>query len=103
MTNNFVEYKNMDGGYRPIEIDLGRNITDEEKKAIHELESIFPHDDLFFEIKNQSLILYLNSIDLKLFHQKVKILTKRYNLKPEDNIFDELLKNVEKIKSYGLM
>lgn len=88
--------------YKVLEINLNRAPSREEINIVRELEQAFPRSELFFQISGFKLILNLNSVDLAYFKNKIANLIKKYNLNLAGNIFIELIKNIENIKSYGL-
>lgn len=90
------------GDYREIKIELLKPLSPPEKNIILILGSIFPKSDFFFQTSDGELVFYLREIDLPLFRNTVKRLVMDNKLDEKENIFDELLSRIEKIKSYGL-
>ncbi len=88
--------------HKPIEIKLERELLDQEKNVIKELEKNFPKTDFFFEIGKSNLIFNLREIDLNLFENTLNKLFKKYDLDEKDNIFIQILESIRKIKSYGI-
>jgi len=84
--------------YKKIEIASKEDISDKEKQIIKDLNSSFSKKDLFLEFEKNKIILNLKLIDLDKFKEKIKELTKEISHNP----FLELIKEIEKIKSYGL-
>ena len=88
--------------YKPIEINIDRELTSQEIDIISDLENIFPKSDFYF-IKNRvSLIFNLREIDLSFFQNKLNKLMNTYQINGSDNIFTQLLDHIKNIKSYGL-
>jgi DNA modification methylase len=91
-------------GYRLIQIDLDKTLSNQELNILSELEKIFPKTDFFFSSKtsDSKLIFHLREIDLNYFKNNIKKLIIENKLKESDNIFFKLIEKIEKIKSYGL-
>ena len=88
--------------YKPIEINIDRELTSQEIDIISDLENIFPKSDFYF-IKNRvNLIFNLREIDLSFFQNKLNKLMNKYQINGSDNIFTQLLDHIKNIKSYGL-
>ena len=88
--------------YKPIEINIDRELTSQEIDIISDLENIFPKSDFYF-IKNRvSLIFNLREIDLSFFQNKLNKLMNTYQINGSDNIFTQLLDHIKNIKGYGL-
>ena len=84
--------------YKKIEIKLVEEISEEENEVIKEVNNSFSKEDLFLEFEKKKIILNLKLIDLDKFKEKINELTKGLS----NNQFLELIKEIEKIKSYGL-
>ena len=84
--------------YKLIEIS---DIKEEEYKSIKELNERFPKTDIFFEIEDNKLLVYLRVIDYKKFKKELKSIIKKENLH-SDNVIENIIKEIENIKSYGL-
>lgn len=88
--------------HKPIEININQELTPEENNIISELENTFPKSD-FYIIKNgTNLIFNLREIDLNFFQNKLNKLMNEHQISNSDNIFNQILDNIKKIKSYGL-
>lgn len=68
--------------------------------GLQKLFSYYPTSDIFFKIDNGNLVLYLKQLDLSDFKKKTWYVKKIFPQKAE--IFDSILEEIEKIKSYGL-
>ena len=90
--------RKMEEDYKIIEIP---NLKKEEYEIIEELNKSFPKTNIFFEIDNSNLTVYLRVIDFKVFKNKLNRIIKKYKLN-SDNIINEIIKEIESIKSYGL-
>lgn len=88
--------------YRVIEMDLNRDLKQEEREIVKEVEAVFPRTDFFFELNGTKLAFFLNSVDLAYFKYKLDEIMKKKGIEGKDNPFLEIVKNVEGIKSYGL-
>ena len=89
--------------YKIINLDIGRPLHNEELKIIKSLEENFSNNDFFFKIKDSEINFYLKSIKLNNFKEHVNHQLKKYKIDVKDtNIFLEIIKKIENIKSYGI-
>ncbi len=84
--------------YKKISIPF--QLDNEILVGLQKLFSYYPHSDIFFKIENGNLVLYLKQLDLSDFKRKIWYVKKIFPQKSE--IFDIILNEIEKIKSYGL-
>ena len=68
---------------------------------LQRLFSCYPHSDIFFKLENEKLVLYLKQLDLSDFKRKIWYF-KKTNPSLKTAIYDTILQEIEKIKSYGL-
>ena len=88
--------------HKPIEINLGREISHQEDKVINELEKGFPKSDFFFNKNGTKLVFNLREIDLVFFESELKKLLNKHQINEDSNVFLQILDNIKSIKSYGL-
>ncbi len=91
-------------GYKVIEKEIGRSLSSKELEIIKKLEEKFPRSDFFFQVNDSEVAFHLNSLDLNAFKEYANHLIKEYELdvQTEKNIFFEIIKEIENIKSYGI-
>ncbi len=79
-----------------IERVIKKNIQNlnDEKEIVNLFNKAFLHDEARLEINNNHLLLKLREIDMN----KLKAFSKKHNNK----LFDDIIKTIENIKSYGL-
>lgn len=100
--------KQIEKKYKIIEIVLNRDIWIAELNVIDELKKLFSNDDFFFKTKKNKVIFNLKSIDLDNFKNRINQLIKnhyldqKYNISNSKNLFSEIIKRIENIKSYGI-
>jgi len=87
--------------YKKIVIELGRNISSEEKSVIIEVNKHFTKDSIYLEYDENKIIANLKILDLKKFKNKINEITDKYHLFPQ-NPFINLLQRIEDIGSYGI-
>ena len=71
-------------------------------EVIKKLEKNFSKNDISFQTKNGHFISKLHNIDLKLFSQTAQYLEKDYKFLKNKNPLKELIKQIKKVKSYGI-
>ena len=84
-----------DENYKRIEVNLGRPPTKKEIETAERLKTRLTTDDFHFDFKDNKISFFLRLIDFNRFKEEI-------NKSKEIQIFSELLKKVEEIKSYGL-
>ncbi|MEW6685395.1 MAG: site-specific DNA-methyltransferase [Candidatus Edwardsbacteria bacterium] len=85
--------------YKIIKIHVGNikeNIT-----TIEQLFSLYPKEDIFFEVANGDLTINLRQIDFSDFRRKIQSLIENSDDRVSQ-LLNSILSNIEKIKSYGL-
>ena len=70
--------------------------------VIKKLGEKFSKKDISFKAQNGHLVSKLHNIDLRLFQQIVKILERDHNFLKDKNPLKELVKQIERVKSYGI-
>ena len=70
--------------------------------VIKKLEKNFSKNDISFQTKNGHFISKLHNIDLELFSQTAQDLEKDYKFLKNKNPLKELIKQIKKVKSYGI-
>lgn len=68
---------------------------------LHQLFSLYPKGDVFFELANNGLTVYLRELDFFNFKKNIQLLIKNSNSNTAE-LLNSILYNIEKIKSYGL-
>ncbi len=84
--------------YIPVKIyaNIKRDDT-----TLHRLFSLYPKEDIYFELTNNGLVVYLRELDFFNFKRDVQSLAKNSN-GDTAKLLNSVLYNIEKIKSYGL-
>jgi len=85
--------------YLPIKIlnqDFSKNIF-----ILHQLFSSFPKEDIYFELNNNLLTIYLRELDFFHFKNSIQKLIKNSDSETA-KLLNSIFYNVDKIKSYGL-
>lgn len=92
--------QNIKDGYKIIKINRD-GIDLQNNPIIQQLLSLYSKEDIYFEFKDNDLIINLYQIDFADFKRNIYILSKDADDK-ESNILKVILESIEKIKSYGL-
>ncbi|MDI6883508.1 MAG: site-specific DNA-methyltransferase [Patescibacteria group bacterium] len=85
--------------YKIIKIHTGNIKPD--NTTIERLSSLYPKEDIFFELTNNELVINLRQLDFLDFRNNIQILAKNSNGETSQ-LLDTIFNNIEKIKSYGL-
>lgn len=81
-------------------IYLKFQIDNEILLGLQKLFSYYSYSDIFYKIEGEGLALYLKQLNLTDFRKKIQHIKRMFPNKSE--IFDSILNEIEKIKSYGL-
>ncbi len=87
--------------YIPVKIYAEEINQDNTRFILEQLFSLFPKEDIYFELTNDSLIIYLRELDFFNFKKSVQSLIKNSNNQTR-KLLNLIFHNIEKIKSYGL-
>ena len=87
-----------------LDIDLNELPTDGDRTVIDSINSKFPKKNCYFVIQDNKIIFHLNSIDLDLFKNRLqKIIADTKKESPvHEREFEEVIKKIESIGSYGI-
>lgn len=87
-----------------LEVNLDGLPTDGDCFIINSINNKFSNSSLFFEIQNNQLVFHLNSVDLDLFRERLRktIADIKKECSVHENEFEELIKKIESIGSYGI-
>ncbi len=69
--------------------------------TLQRLFSLYPKEDIYFELTNNGLVAYIRELDFFNFKKNIQLLAKNSNSNTA-KLLDSILYNIEKIKSYGL-
>jgi len=83
-------------------IRIAYPVSNDISEEIHWLSTQYPEEDIFFEVENNMIKVYLKQLDFS--HFKSNILSRISSLTDENRkkLLQELLQKIENIKSYGL-
>ena len=85
--------------YLPITIKDNR--ISNSKEIIHHLSSLFPKEDIRFNVFDDELVIYLNKLDFLVFKNSIEKISQSID-KESGELLNSILKNIESIKSYGI-
>jgi len=86
--------------YVPVRIYTGA--IKQEDKILDKLFSLYPKEDIYFELTNNGIIAYLRELDFFNFKKTILQLARNSNNDDTARLLNLILSNIEKIKSYGL-
>ncbi|GAB4535247.1 MAG: hypothetical protein Fur0020_02510 [Thermodesulfovibrionia bacterium] len=85
--------------YLPVKV-YAKEVNQNEA-ILQRLFSLFPKEDIYFELTNNGLIVHLRELDFFSFKRNIQSLAKKSN-GDTAKLLNSILYNIEKIKSYGL-
>ncbi|MEW6104091.1 MAG: site-specific DNA-methyltransferase [bacterium] len=85
--------------YRLIKIYV--KDVNQDDAMLQQLFSLYPKEDIYFELTNNWLIIHLRELDFFNFKKNIQLLTKNSN-GDTAKLLNSIFYNIEKIKSYGL-
>lgn len=85
--------------YLPVKI-YAKEVSQNEA-ALQRLFSLFPKEDIYFELTNNELIVHLRELDFFSFKRNIQSIAKNSN-GDTAKLLNSIIYNIEKIKSYGL-
>lgn len=89
----------MKENYKLIKINVDKDARN--SAVIQQLFSIYPKEDIYFEFKDNELIISLRQIDFADFRKNIVSLSKDSSDK-DASMLKSILNSIERIKSYGL-
>lgn len=92
----------MGKNYKAIEIKLKKSLENREIEFVKELCSNYPREDIYLEYGTDKLIANIRALDLVKFKNTFQELIKKYQLKEKETPFSQIIKEIEKIGSYGI-
>jgi len=84
-----------------IPVKIYANDIKQDDATLHRLFSLYPKEDIYFELTNNGIVAYLRELDFFNFKRNILSLAKKSN-GDTAKLLNSILYNVEKIKSYGL-
>jgi len=91
-----------DTDYKELIIDIDRKLNIREESIFKNLFAKFPEDEFTCDISEDSLTVFLNSVDLEFLKKTINIIKADNLTNGMSNILDSIITNIESIKSYGL-
>ena len=89
--------------YKILNMELKSPVSARQKELISIVNEEFPNRDIYIEISDNELRVYLRSIDLNKLKKMSEDVQTYFGIISEDeNILDKIIEKIETIKSYGL-
>lgn len=101
MTHTTEEVMN-DTDYREFIIDIDHKLNIREESILKNLFAKFPEEEVTCGFSENSLTVFLNSIDLEFLKNTINNLKSDPLTNGLSNLLDSIVTNIESIKSYGL-
>ena len=92
----------MKKNYKAIEIKLKKSLENREIEFVKELCSNYPREDIYLEYGTDKLVANIRALDLVKFKITIQELIKKHQLKEKETPFSQIIKEIEKIGSYGI-
>jgi DNA modification methylase len=90
----------MEAQYKTIEVENKGLSEEKTEKIIKAFSAALPHEDAYFEHRDNKIKAHIRELDLLEFKHIVSHLVKEYELK--GNPFNQIVEKIEKIGSYGI-
>jgi DNA modification methylase len=88
--------------FKILNIKLDKQLPPAELAAFRELGAQFSHEDLFFELSGNSIVLHLRALDLDKFRATSETIAAKYGLSAsKENNLRLIVSRIEDIGSYG--
>lgn len=92
----------MDNSYKIISIDIEKSLNIKDNLILKNIFNNYKDDEISYEISEKEFILFLNSLDYENFKNKINNFKKERISSTLSQLFDNILKEIDLIKSYGL-
>ncbi len=88
--------------YRKIEVSTPKKYVNILNNSIQDLSHFFSEKDVKFLLNEKKIEIELKAIDIQLLKSKIDVVSKKYKLDGLSKYLTEVVKQIEKIKSYGI-
>ncbi|MCX7000364.1 MAG: site-specific DNA-methyltransferase [Candidatus Sumerlaeota bacterium] len=88
--------------YKELIIDIDQKLNIRDESILKNLFANFPEDEFTCDISEDSLTVFLNSVDLEFLKNTISVIKSDHSANGMSNILDSIVTNIESIKSYGL-
>jgi len=92
----------LDNSYKIISIDIEKSLNIKDNLILKNIFNNYKDDEISYEISEKEFILFLNSLDYENFKNKINNFKKERISSTLSQLFDNILKEIDLIKSYGL-
>jgi len=87
--------------YKEIFFPIGKKLSLKEEGIIKNLFNKFPESEITFDLSDEQLTVFLNTLDIKIFKEEITKISVENNSNIVTQLLLEVTKNIESIKSYG--
>jgi DNA modification methylase len=87
--------------YKEIVIPIGKKLSLKDESFIRNVFNKFPESELTFDLSDEQLTVFLNSLDIKAFQEEINKIPSENN-STVIQLLSDVINKIELIKSYGL-
>jgi len=92
--------KEIDNKYKKIVITISKKLSLKDEDFIKNIFNKFPESELTFNLSNEQLTIFLNSLDIKMFQEEINKIPLENNSAVIQLLLD-VVNKIESIKSYS--
>ena len=92
----------LENNYKIIQKTIIKTKVDSEISLLNSFFGKFPSTDVMYQIENDTLTVYLNSIDIKQLKEETEVLIQKHKGKYFVELINDIKNEIEKIGSYGV-
>jgi len=100
-TNLVIQENVIEKEYKEIFFPIGKKLSLKEEGIIKNLFNKFPESEITFDLSDEQLTVFLNTLDIKMFKEEITKISVENNSSIVTQLLLEVTKNIESIKSYG--
>jgi len=88
--------------YREIFIDISLEMSPSDETVLRDLFNKFPSDEITYDLSGKVFTLFLNTVDTNFLSNQIKNIKIRFESNALIKLLNDILENINSIKSYGL-
>ena len=99
--NLAIQENEINEEYKEIVIPIGKKLSLKDESFIRNVFNKFPESELTFDLSDEQLTVFLNSLDIKAFQEEINKIPSENN-STVIQLLSDVINKIELIKSYGL-
>lgn len=99
--NLAIQENEINEEYKEIVIPIGKKLSLKDESFIRNVFNKFPESELTFDLSDEQLTVFLNSLDIKAFKEEINKIPSENNT-TVIQLLSDVINKIELIKSYGL-